>query len=289
MHLKLTIQYDGTEFSGSQLQAEERGRTVQGELEKALAHLAGTPMRVALAGRTDSGVHALGQVASLDFPGRPRLDKPEVVQKALNAILPPDLSVTGAEEAAEGFHARFSARQRAYRYLVWYAPSPAPLLRRHSLHVRRSLDIEAMARAVGFLEGTHDLAAFAGQGMGVPEAHDDPEGEAQGSGSARPSTVRTVYLARVVELSAEANFWDFQAPGPEAGRDDKGGGRLIAVDFVANAFLPQMIRTIVGTLLEVGYAKLQPGDMRDILESRDRRRAGPTAKPHGLCLLWVDY
>src|SRR2546428_4790180 len=109
MHLNLTIQYDGTEFAGSQLQAAGRGRTVQGELESALERLAGGLVRVALAGRTDSGVHALGQVASLDFPQKSRLDTPKAVQKAVNGMLPPDLAVTAAEQAPEAFHARFSA------------------------------------------------------------------------------------------------------------------------------------------------------------------------------------
>jgi tRNA U38,U39,U40 pseudouridine synthase TruA len=117
--------------------------------------------------------------------------------------------------------------------------------------------------------------------MGVPTRDDE-------AGERRPSTVRTIYLARLFRLDPGANPWYWQAPEPED-QPGEGAGTLIAVDLVANAFLPQMIRTIVGTLLEVGYAKLQPGDMRDILESRDRRRAGQTAKPQGLCLLWVEY
>src|SRR5436190_251393 len=175
MHLKLTIQYDGTGFSGSQLQAEGQGRTVQGELELALARLAGGPVRVTLAGRTDSGVHALGQVAGLDFPARDRLDTPLAVQKALNGLLPGDLAIVRAETAGEGFHARFSARKRAYRYLMWNAQAPSPLLSRYSLHVRHPLDVEAMSRGASLLEGTHDLAAFAGQGMGVPVQPDEDD------------------------------------------------------------------------------------------------------------------
>jgi tRNA pseudouridine38-40 synthase len=277
MHLKLTIQYDGTGFSGSQLQPTGRSRTVQGELEAALARLAGQLIRVALAGRTDSGVHALGQVATLHFPVKPRLATPQTVQSALNGILPPDLAVTAAEEAPEGFHARFSARKRAYRYLLWHSPAPAPLLARYSLHVRRKLDNEAMAQAAKLLEGTHDLGAFAGQGMGVPG--DDDE---------KPSTVRTVYLARLQRVDPMANVWGWNGPEPED-YSGTGEGKLLALDLVANAFLPQMIRTIVGTLLEVGYGKLVPERIAAIIESRDRAQAGPTAKPHGLCLLWVEY
>ncbi len=277
MHLKLTIEYDGTGFAGSQLQAEERGRTVQGELERALGRLAGASIRVALAGRTDSGVHAIGQVASLEFPERQRLDTPQAVQKALNGILPGDLAVTGAEEAPEGFHARFSARKRAYRYLFWNAQARAPTLSRYSLHVHKQLDIEAMQRAAAQFEGTHDLAAFAGQGMGVPDKSDE-----------RPSTVRTVHVSRFARLDSRANFWAWDAPEPVS-IETSGEGRLLALDLVANAFLPQMIRTIAGTLLEVGYGKITAESIADIIESCDRNQAGPTAKPHGLCLLWVEY
>jgi tRNA pseudouridine38-40 synthase len=276
MHLKLSIQYDGTDFVGSQLQA--KGRTVQGELEVALARLAGEPLRVALAGRTDSGVHAWEQIASLDFPGRTRLDTPRAVTRALNGILPQDLAVTGAEIAPEGFHARFSAHKRAYRYLLWNGAEPLPLPRRYSLHVGQKLDVNAMQWATSRLVGTHDMAAFAGSGLGVPSEED---GEQE-----RPSTVRTIYVARLHRLDTAANFWAWDAPEPQGGIQAKG---LLALDLVANAFLPQMIRTIVGTLLEVGMGKRTVESISELIESRDRAKAGPTARPQGLCLLWIEY
>jgi tRNA pseudouridine38-40 synthase len=276
MHLKLRIQYDGTDLHGSQLQAEERGRTVQGELETALVTLTGTPVRVALAGRTDSGVHAWGQVASLDFPETASLKMPEAVMRALNGNLPRDIAVTGAEFAPKGFHARFSARRRAYRYLFWDSPAPSPMLARYTLHVKRQRDWDAMAQAALLLVGTHDFAAFAGQGMGVPgdQGYDE-----------RPGTVRDMHLARVLRLPDEASPWLWELP---AG-GETGSGKLVALDLVANAFLPQMVRAIVGTLLEVGEGKRTVDDIERVLESRDRRAAGPTAKPHGLCLMWVEY
>ena len=283
MHLKLLIQYDGTHFAGSQLQPQAQGRTVQGELEKAVARIAGRPVRIALAGRTDSGVHALGQVASLDFPERAGLHTPQAVQRALNALLPPDLAVTGAEEVSPNFHARFSASRRAYRYLIWNCLWPAPLLARYSLHVQHELDLEAMARAASRLQGTHDLAAFAGQGMGVPEAADDVEGRG------RAPTVRTIYSAKFIALDPSADRWLWDAPATAQQHPAYGTGRLLALDLVANAFLPHMVRAIVGTLLEVGSGKRSVDDISAIIESRDRRLAGPTAKPHGLCLLWVEY
>jgi tRNA pseudouridine38-40 synthase len=277
VYLKLRIQYDGTHFSGSQLQAEGKGRTVQGELERALSLLVGDePIRVALAGRTDTGVHALGQVATFHFPERGRLTTPLAVQRALNGVLPDDLSVAEAEIAPEGFHPRFSARKRAYRYLFWNAEAPNPLLSRYSHHIRREMDWEAMAQAASLIVGTHDMAAFAGNGMGVPG--DDAAG--------KPSTVRNMYMARLLALPDEASFWKWNAPLTEA---DNPSGELMALDLVANAFLPQMIRTIVGTLLEVGQGKRTVENITSIIESRDRRLAGPTAKPHGLCLLWVEY
>ncbi len=275
MHLKLVIQYDGTDFSGSQLQAADKGRTVQGELEQALARLAGSPIRIDLAGRTDTGVHAWGQVASVDFPARTRLDQPGVIVKALNGILPNDLTVISAEQVDKGFHARFSARSRAYRYLIWNAPYARPLLRRYSLHVSRNLDLEAMREALSKLLGTHDFASFAGHGLGVP-----------GSGeSDKPSTVRAVSVAKLITLDLAANYWAWQAEQAIQGQE----GFLLAIDLVANAFLPNMIRNIVGTLLEVGSGKRTVEEFGNVLESKDRRLAGPTVRPHGLCLLWVEY
>jgi tRNA pseudouridine38-40 synthase len=275
MHLKLLIQYDGTDFVGSQLQA--KGRTVQGELEGALLRLTGEQVKATLAGRTDSGVHAWAQVASLDFPERARLDAPSAIQRALNGILPQDIAVTGAEVAPEGFHARFSARKRAYRYLLWNAPAPLPLLRYYSLHVRQALDIGAMQGAVSHLVGTHDMAAFAGNGMGVPPEDDE---------TGKPSTIRTIYLARLHRLDPNASIWAWDTPETQGLSQEDG---LLAVDIVANAFLPQMIRTIVGTLLEVGAGKRTVENMIELMESRDRANAGPTARPQGLCLLWVEY
>jgi tRNA pseudouridine38-40 synthase len=224
-------------------------------------------------------VHAWGQVASLDFPARPRLGTPEAVKRALNGVLPADLSVLEAEEVDARFHARFSATRRCYRYLIWNAQEPLPLIRRYSLHVRRPLDVEAMSAAVGLLVGTHDLASIAGQGMGVP----------QEDGDERSSTVRTVEVARLQSLEPNASFWAWEAPDSGQPGDVSTGSHLLALDLVANAFLPQMIRTIVGTLLEVGEGKLTVEEMKHIIESRDRRQAGPTAKPQGLCLLWVSY
>jgi tRNA pseudouridine38-40 synthase len=277
-HFKLRIQYDGGGFAGSQAQSPDKGRTVQGELETALGIIAGELVRIALAGRTDSGVHAWGQVASFSFPERPRLSAPAEVMRAINANLPSDLAVTACEVAPKGFHARFSAKSRAYRYLFWSAPHPAPLLARYSLHVRTNLDWTAMDEAAKLLEGTHNFAAFAGSGMGVPA--DEGEGDED-----KPSTIRTMHLTRIVALPETVNPWLWDAPGDV----ENGSSGLFALDLVANAFLPQMVRTIVGTLLEVGRGKRTVSSIRELLEAGDRRRSGPTARAHGLCLVRVDY
>lgn len=280
LHLKLRIQYDGTDFVGSQLQ--KQGRTVQVELEAALERLAGEPVRVALAGRTDSGVHAWGQVASLDFPGKPRLDSPNDVQRALNAVLPGDVAVTGAEIAPDAFHARFSAKRRAYRYLIWNAPYPLPLLSRYSLHMRNRLDWEAMEQAAGKLVGTHDFATFAGSGMGVRDGETD---EAD-----KPSTIRTMHIARILPVDPKVGIRHWQATEAQgSGAWDATVPGMWALDLVANAFLPQMVRAITGTLLEVGQGKRTVENMSELIESRDRSAAGQTAKAHGLCLMWVEY
>jgi tRNA pseudouridine38-40 synthase len=277
MHLKLRIQYDGTDFLGSQLQ--KQGRTVQGELETALLRLAGQPIRVALAGRTDSGVHAWGQVATFDFPDKPRINTPAVLARALNANLPDDLAVLDAELAPEAFHARFSARKRAYRYLFLNAPAPLPILRRYALHIPQPLDTTAMAEAATHLIGTNDLAAFAGSGLGHPnKVHED-----------KPSTTRTIHHAHLHQLDPTANPWHYQIPETIRNQELEIRNGLWAIDLVANAFLPQMVRTIVGTLIEVGLQKRTVESIDDLIRSRDRRNAGQTAKPHGLCLLWVEY
>ncbi|MEO5952567.1 MAG: tRNA pseudouridine(38-40) synthase TruA [Chloroflexia bacterium] len=278
MHLKLRIQYDGTDFLGSQLQ--KQGRTVQGELETALHLLAGEPIRVALAGRTDSGVHAWGQVATFDFPDKPRINTPVILARALNANLPHDLAVLDASLAPPTFHARFSARKRAYRYLFLNTPAPLPILRRYALHIPQPLDTEAMSHAATHLIGTNDLAAFAGSGLGLP---DKPQED-------KPSTTRTIHHAYLHHLDPTADPWHWQAPDELATRNSQlATSSLWAIDLVANAFLPQMVRTIVGTLIEVGLHKRTVQSIDELIQSRDRRLAGQTAKPHGLCLLWVEY
>jgi tRNA pseudouridine38-40 synthase len=160
--LKLTLAYDGTRFVGWQRQAE--GESIQGLLEEALARLEGAPVSVAGAGRTDAGVHAEGQVATATvlFP-----HDPAVVLRALNAQLPPDVRVVAAEDAPAGFHARFDARSKSYRYQLANTPVMSPFLRAYAWHVPEPLDDGAMREAAAALIGTHDFAAFQSAGSDV--------------------------------------------------------------------------------------------------------------------------
>lgn len=253
---RIDLGYDGTDFFGSQRQPGVR--TVQGELEAAVARLAGEPTRVTLAGRTDRGVHAVGQVASLTL--RWARSAAELA-RALMALTPDDVVVYGAQEVAPTFHARFDARWREYRYFVWEG-SPAVLLRRSVWQVRRGLDLAAMEMATGAFVGQQDFAAVAGDGTGVP-----------GGGV---NTVRTVSLARwrVVE-----------APFERTAR----GGRLLEFAIRADGFLPHMVRNIVGALVAIGRGEQPVSWAAELLASRDRRRGGAPAPPQGLVLWRVAY
>jgi tRNA pseudouridine38-40 synthase len=246
-NIALRLEYDGTHFAGSQFQ--QGVRTVQGELEAAWTRLTGETRRWAFAGRTDAGVHARGQVANARTTTRHGLD---VVQRALNALLPDDLAVLDAWEADTRFHARFSARERAYRYLLLNEQWPAPLLRTRTVHVPEPLDAAAMHEAATLLVGEHDFAAF---------------GTAPTAGG---STVRHCVRAG-------------------CRRDEEADRRIIVVDIAANGFLRHMVRAVVGTLILVGRRRLAPFDVAEILASRQRARGGPTAPPHGLYLETVLY
>jgi tRNA pseudouridine38-40 synthase len=236
------IEYDGTDYLGFQLQAE--GRTIQGEIERALAEVTRGETRVVGAGRTDAGVHAVGQVIS--FVPHWEHSLPEL-QRAMNALLPEDIAVHRTAWVADDFHPRFGAVSREYRYTILNQPFRSPLARRFAYHYLKPLDVEAMARAAKCLVGSHDFASF-----GRP-----PQGE---------NTVRQVYRA-------------------ECTRQDQ----FIYFDIVANAFLYRMVRNIVGTLLLVGIGELSPKGFEEILQARDRSRAGPPAPARGLCLMRVNY
>lgn len=240
------VEYDGTDFFGFQVQAQER--TVQGELERALATVTGQVVRVAGAGRTDRGVHARGQVVGFEARWRHSLAD---LGRALNASLAEDVAVLGIGLAPQGFHPRFSATSRVYRYTLLNQAGRSPLSRRNAWQVTSQVDVAGMARAARCLVGSQDFATF-----GRP-----PQGEARNA-----STVRTLFRA------------EFEEQRP-----------FIFFEVEANAFLYRMVRSIVGTLVLVGWGQLTEEQFEAALCARDRSQIRQVAPAHGLCLIRVNY
>lgn len=247
---KLTIEYDGTHFVGWQRQ--ENGLSVQECLEKAIHGFCGEAVTIHVAGRTDSGVHAVGQVAHVDI-ARPSTEKE--VRDALNAHLRPHtVSIVKAEPVSPEFHARFDAIHRVYCYKIlmnrW---APPALLSPYVWHVGLDLDVEAMDRAAQYLIGKHDFSSFRAAAC-----------QAKGP-------VRSLDRLRVMEVQA------------------LGFGRHVEVWAEARSFLHHQIRNIVGTLKMVGEAKYTPEDVKTILDAKDRTKAGAMAPASGLYFVRVDY
>jgi tRNA pseudouridine38-40 synthase len=242
-NLKLLIEYDGTNYQGWQSQITTT--TIQDNIEKVLDRILGGRVRIAGSGRTDSGVHALGQVASFatnnDIPLTSLL-------KGANSLLPPDIVIKSIVEVDDSFHARFSAKSRTYEYRLWNARQPSVFLRNYTWWIQQRLDVGLMERTAQLLVGRHDFSSFRGSDDGDAS----PEREVLGVGFSR--------------------------------EDDK-----IVFSIHANAFLRHMVRNIIGTLVEVGKAKISRDRFAEILEARDRRKAGVTAPPHGLFLIAVRY
>lgn len=274
-HFKLTLAYDGTTLVGWQRQAS--GDSVQALLEDALAHLEAAPVTVHGAGRTDAGVHALGQVASVTLQ-RP-IDA-ATVYRAVNARLPPAVRVLQVETAPPEFHARFHARAKVYRYRVWNGWVQHPFERAYAWHIPGPrLDVEAMRDAATRLEGTHDFQAF------------------QGAGAQTHTSVRRLFTSRILTEPGEDAGLDagLTLPGAFmrqtllADASPTEPGRLIVYDVCGEGFLRYMVRTIVGTLVEIGHGRMSAEQMLAALASRSRAAAGPTAPPHGLFLVRVAY
>ena len=262
--LKLTITYDGTRLVGWQRQAE--GTSVQGLLEEALARLDGAPVTVHGAGRTDAGVHAFGQVASAQLTCE---HPPEILRRALNAILPPDVRVVDVCEAEPAFHARFSARAKTYRYVLRNAAIVSPFEHRYVWHVPEPLDLDAMQAAAWTLLGTHDFAAF------------------RSTGSTSTTTVRTIMRS---EISTQTGVsWALPFGGPDGVQADRDDLTRIVYEVSGSGFLRHMVRAIVGTLVDIGRGRYPPGRMTALLEDGSRSDAGATAPAQGLFLVRVDY
>jgi tRNA pseudouridine38-40 synthase len=242
--IKCIISYDGTGFSGYQVQPGKR--TVQSELEKALEKLnKGTSIRVSASGRTDAGVHARGQVIHFDT----MLEiEPARWQIALNSLMPSDIAVNSVELARPDFHARFDAVGKEYRYFLLLAKHRDPFQRNYAYQFPYELNFEAMKEAATQLLGTHDFTSFC---------------------SAKTEVEDRVRTLQEIEFSEENGLLEFR--------------------FVGNGFLYNMVRILVGTLLEVGTERRAAGSMHQLLEARDRTQAGKTAPGHGLFLWKVFY
>lgn len=240
---KLTIAYDGTRFFGWERQP---GRdTVQGKIESVLTRLAGKPVEIIGAGRTDAGVHARAMVASvqMDVP-----ETPEAIRDYLNRYLPDTIAVREVKVCGPRFHARYNALGKTYRYTCFVGAVKPVFDRKYVTLLDYVPDVDAMAEAAGYLVGEHDFTSFCGN----PRM--------------KKSAVRTVD-SLTVELRRERVIFTVHGDG----------------------FLQNMVRIMVGTLLEVGRGFWTPSKVEEILAARDRREAGPTAPPEGLCLMKVDY
>ena len=275
--LKITLAYDGTAYVGWQRQAA--GTSIQGVLEAAIARIEGEAVTVAGAGRTDAGVHALGQVASVAVPSASTSIACEAYARALNTSLPADVRVRMVEEAADDFHARFSARAKTYRYRLTRGGVASPFESRYAWHITHPLDVSAMRAALDACRGEHDFAAF------------------QSTGTPVRDTVRTILAADLIEApaprEAEGLGWGLDAG---SGADASAGAGFgasgeppLIVELTGTGFLRHMVRALAGTLVDIGRGRWPPAEMAAILASRDRSRAGPTAPPQGLFLVGVDY
>lgn len=242
--MKATIAYDGTAFAGYQIQPN--ARTVQGELEAALTKLhKGEPVRTYASGRTDAGVHARGQV--IHFDTSLKIPEPNWM-KAMQALLPDDIVVHDVQRVEDGFHARFDARMKEYRYRIVLGGIQDVFRRHYTLHVPHRLNVDAIQMALSYVVGTHDFTSFCSVKTDVEEKK------------------RTIYEAELIRERDELVF-----------------------RFVGNGFLYNMVRILVGTLLEVGRNERDPHEMKEILAARSRERAGKTAPPQGLILWSVSY
>ncbi|MBU3958521.1 MAG: tRNA pseudouridine(38-40) synthase TruA [Candidatus Omnitrophica bacterium] len=251
-NIKLTIEYDGTDYCGWQIQKSHTphasrytSKSIQGTIEKVLSEILQRKIRLIGSGRTDAGVHAQGQVANFKTDSNIPLEK---LQKALNALLPGDIVITKTKEVDMDFHSRFYAKSKVYRYTILNRPYPSALLKNRVYFYPYPLDIKLMRDESKVLLGRHDFSAFCA------------------SGSAHKNSARAIKKIKIIKEND-----------------------LLCIDIEADGFLYNMARNIAGTLIEIGRGRFPKGRLRKILLSRSRRLAGPTLPAQGLCLVKVKY
>lgn len=267
-NIKLTLQYDGTNYNGWQIQALSVKRqassvkdwkniiTIQGLIQEAIKKITGEDAKVTGAGRTDAGVHAIEQVAS--FKTSSRLE-PGIIKRALNANLPDDIRILDTCDAELDFHPRYDAKSKIYFYIISNSPIISPFLYRYAWRVPQRLNFEDMRNSIEFFKGRHDFSSF----------------RASGCGAKNPA--RTIHEITIQRLGVI----DFMGIGII--------GDFLKIRIEADAFLRHMARNIVGTLIKIGDGKMHPSDIKEILLLKNRSLAGPTAPARGLFLEGINY
>jgi tRNA pseudouridine38-40 synthase len=250
MRYKLIVEYDGGPYCGLQRQGDIAQKSVGEVLENAIFCLSQEKIKITASGRTDAGVHAIGQVVHFDL--KKEFQPHNIVLGLNNYMRSEDVSIIACEIVNENFHARFSATMRHYRYAIINRPAPLALQKNRAWHVGKKLDVEAMAEAAKFLLGSHDFSAFR-----------DAECQAR-------SPIKTIEKINVRRAEDEL-------------------GAKILIEVSAKSFLHHMVRNIVGTLVWVGSGKISVEDIKKILASRDRKNSGPNAPACGLYFLGVEY
>ncbi|WP_442602749.1 tRNA pseudouridine(38-40) synthase TruA [Paenibacillus sp. KN14-4R] len=252
-NLRFVVAYDGTKYSGFQTQPD--ALTIQDELEGAIMNLTGEKVKIIASGRTDAGVHAKGQVFNFMTISQIPVERWCL---ALNTRLPRDIVTRHAQEVPLEFHSRHAAKLKTYSYTIRTGRFPDVFSRQYQLHHPARLDAEAMREGLEHLRGEHDFTSFCSVR------------------STKQSHVRTLYDVRLEVLEEEYDL-GYNSPS------------VIRIVMTGNGFLYNMVRIIVGTLLQIGTGKRSSGDMARILAAKDRSKAGPTAEAHGLMLLNVQY
>lgn len=264
-NIRLTIEYEGTDYSGWQRQTRLQApgsrlqkKTIQGVLEKALSKITKEKIKIIGAGRTDAGVHALGQVAN--FKTNSKMI-PEEFKKALNSMLSKDIVIKKVSWVRDSFHAQFDVKSKHYKYIIYQGPASSPFVRNYVFYIPYQLELRGMREGAKYLIGRHDFSSF------------------RLSGSSVRNSIRTITK---LSITSQSNI-RYTICGMRK------NGRAIFVDIEANGFLYGMVRSIVGTLIEVGRGKISPSKVREILRARNRSSAGPSAPAKGLYIMEVRY